>query len=204
MDSAHNVVPVLTGVIYGAIVVVWAAYLVPLALRRHDEASRTRSIEKFSSGDADPGQAAERRDRWFVRRQVVVVTPERGQPRMITPDPGPEPERVLVAPRPDRAAERVAAARRRRVLSVLVALTVVVGLGALLGLLPLWSVALPLVLVAGFLGVAHRAVRRAAEPHWVEAPASEQSSSVVVRRRRTTGCRPSSYERDPGDDGARP
>jgi hypothetical protein len=43
----------LTGVIYAAIVVAWAAYLVPLALRRHDEAARSRSIERFSSARGD-------------------------------------------------------------------------------------------------------------------------------------------------------
>ena len=35
--------------IYAAIVAVWAAYLVPLWLRRHDEESEQRSAERFSS-----------------------------------------------------------------------------------------------------------------------------------------------------------
>ena len=39
----------LTGLIYAAIVAVWAVVLVPLALRRHDQAARSRSIERFSS-----------------------------------------------------------------------------------------------------------------------------------------------------------
>lgn len=39
----------LTGVIYGGIVVLWLCYLVPLALRRYDEASRARSVERFST-----------------------------------------------------------------------------------------------------------------------------------------------------------
>ena len=39
----------LGGIIYGAIVVLWLCYLVPLALRRHDEAARSRSVDRFSS-----------------------------------------------------------------------------------------------------------------------------------------------------------
>jgi hypothetical protein len=38
-----------TGLIYGAIVLVWAAFLVPWALRRYDEAAQARSIERFST-----------------------------------------------------------------------------------------------------------------------------------------------------------
>lgn len=39
----------LTGLIYGGIVVLWLCYLVPLALRRYDDASRARSVERFST-----------------------------------------------------------------------------------------------------------------------------------------------------------
>ncbi len=172
----------LTGVIYGAIVVVWAAYLVPLALRRHDEASRTRSVERFSSAMRILARRGTTADAPSGAGSRVVVTPERGQPRVLVPESGRDIERVLMAPRRNRAAERVAAARRRRVLAGLVGFTFLIAVVSMLGDTPVWSVMLPLLLTVAFLVVAHRAVRRAAEPHWVDAPASEQSSSVVVRR----------------------
>lgn len=57
-------------------------------------------------------------------------------------------------------AGRAAAARRRRVLILLVALTVLVGAVAGFGLIPGWAVALPLLLIIGFLVAARRSVRR--------------------------------------------
>jgi hypothetical protein len=176
---------VLTGVIYGAIVIAWAAYLVPLALRRHDEASRSRSIERFSSAmrilaRRQTSTAAAPRTKGTADGRVVV-TPKRSA-RVLPPDAGPEPERVLVTPPRNRVAERMAAARRRRVLSLLLLLSVAVGAAVLVGLAPTGAAAVPPVLVLGFLVVARRAVRRAAKPYWVDVPAPEQSSAVVVRR----------------------
>ena len=175
--------------IYGAIVVVWAAYLVPLALRRHDEASRSRSIAKFSSamrvlarrGSGGTTTAA------VAPSARVVLTPKAKDSGPIRPEPAPEAAsgspQLMVTPRPNRAAERAAAARRRQVLSVLAGLAAVVLLVSLLGLIPLWSVLLPLLLIAAFLGVARRSVRQANEAYWTEAAtAPEPSSSVVVRR----------------------
>jgi len=174
---------VLTGVIYGAIVVVWAAYLVPLALRRHDEASRSRSIARFSSAMRVLARRGAHVNTAVPASARVVVTPRREESRLIAPEPAPESPRVLVTPRPSRAAERAAAARRRRVLSVLVALTTVVGLVSLVGVVPWWSFAFPAVLALAFLVVARRSVRHANEAYWVAAAAvPEQSSSVVVRR----------------------
>ncbi|MGZ5370664.1 MAG: hypothetical protein ACXWDE_02605, partial [Aeromicrobium sp.] len=37
------------GLIFAFVVALWAAYFVPLAVRRYDEASKAGSIEKFSS-----------------------------------------------------------------------------------------------------------------------------------------------------------
>lgn len=171
----------LTGVIYGAIVVVWAAYLVPLALRRHDQASRTRSIERFSSAMRVLARRGTSSSPTLSSGSRVVVTPRRDEPRVVTPEPAPEPERVLVTPRLNRSAERAAAARRRRVLTILLGLTVVVSVVSVLGVAPRWAVVPPLMLVLGFLVVARRSVRRASAPYWVEAAAPE-SATVVVRR----------------------
>ncbi|MGI8702638.1 MAG: divisome protein SepX/GlpR [Nocardioidaceae bacterium] len=150
----------LTGVIYGAIVVAWATYLVPLALRRDEQASRTRSIERLSTAM-----------RVLVSRGSRVEASPPGQASKAPPTRDiPEPQRVLVAPRPNRAGERAAAARRRIVLYALMSLTLAVGLASVLGLVPWWSFVLPLVLIAGFLVIARRSVRNARKPYWVEVP----------------------------------
>jgi hypothetical protein len=108
-------------------------------------------------------------------------------------------ERVLVTPTHNRATERLAAARRRRVLSVLVILTFVVGVGWLLGFVPLFALAGPFVAIAGFLAVARRSVRQANKPYWVELAPPEQTSGVVVRR---SAVRVDASSRDGSDQAA--
>lgn len=133
-----------TGLIYVAIVAAWAAYLVPLWLRRHDEVSRQKSLERYSSAmrvlsrEADGGYVARRRD---------------------------EPPRVL-APSPKRSAaqfraRRAAAVRRRRVLSLLMLTWASVGALAVFALVPRWTAAVPAVLIVTFLVLVRRSVRRA-------------------------------------------
>lgn len=176
----------LTGVIYGAIVVVWAAYLVPLALRRHDEATRSRSIARFSSAMRVLARRGATVSSAAAGTTRVVITPRRQEPRVVAPHPVTEQRRPPVAPRSNRVAERAAAARRRRVLCVLAGVLALVTLAAVLGLVPLWSVALPLVTIAVFLGIARRAVRQANETFWAAAAAAPKTSrSVVVRRAAT-------------------
>jgi hypothetical protein len=170
----------LTGVIYAAIVVAWAIFLVPLALRRHDQTARNRSIERFSSSmrvlsTGERGTAASR----------VVVTPPREADRVVGPTP-PVPtvtDGATAAVRPvSRKALREAAARRRRVLRVLVALTFVSGAVSVAGAIPTWSIAVPIVVIVGFLAVARRQVRLANESYWRRAAEARAQSSNVVRR----------------------
>ena len=52
-----------SGLIFVALAVAWAAYLIPQALRHHDEAVRGRSIDRFS-----------RSMRVLARREPVLVT----------------------------------------------------------------------------------------------------------------------------------
>lgn len=169
MRRGHNVVPVLTGVIYGAIVVAWATYLVPLALRRDEQESRTRSIERFSTAM-----------RVLVSRGAPVEAAAGADAQA---ESSSEPDRVLVTPQTNRATERAAAARRRVVLYVLMGLTLLVALASVLGLLPWWSFVVPLALIGGFLVVARQSVRKANAPYWVEVPtvAREAAPSTVER-----------------------
>ncbi|MGH3470769.1 MAG: hypothetical protein ACRDPG_01825, partial [Nocardioidaceae bacterium] len=148
----------LTGVIYAAIVVAWAAYLVPLALRRHEESSRSRSIERFSSAM----HVLARRRPSGASAGRMVVTPARVSERLVGPSLKPAPETPVpvtpMVPRPTRAALRAAAARRRRVLTLLLALALVTVVVAVVGVGPLWSAGIPVGLVAAFLIIARTSV----------------------------------------------
>ena len=39
----------MSGIIFVVLAVAWAVYLIPKALRHHDEVARTRSIDRFST-----------------------------------------------------------------------------------------------------------------------------------------------------------
>jgi hypothetical protein len=176
----------MTGLIYAVIVLAWAFYLVPRALKRHDQATRARSIERFSSAM-----------RVLSRRSVVAPStarpvatdPDLGAGRMVAAAPRPtlhrEPPVVDAAPRaarprPSRAAARAAAARRRRVLLALVLCLAVVGALAGLHWLPLWSPVLPVVLVLGWLLACRRQVRPDTDAYWSEV--RRRASATPTRR----------------------
>ena len=168
----------LTGLIYAAIVVAWAAYLVPLALRRHDEASRTRSIERFSS----TMRVLSRRGSATAER--LVVTPPRAVDRVLSPSLKSAATSDDATPdiRPTRAAQVAAARRRRRVLIVFTAVLALTGSASAFWLAPWWSFAIPLALILGFLVVARRQVRKAEDSFWVAASKQRLDPSNVVRR----------------------
>ncbi len=130
--------------IYGGIVVLWLCYLVPLALRRYDEASRARSVERFSNAMRVLGRAE--------------TAANRARPARTRARP--------VGDRAVRAAARKAARRRRRVLVVLLALTALVAGACGLALLPWWGLAVPGLLVVGFLVLARVQVARARSRSW--------------------------------------
>ena len=131
---------------------VWAAFLVPWALRRYDEAAHTRSIERFSTAMRILGRDDASDD---------------------TPEP---------APRPSRAAARVAAQRRRRTLLVLLGLTaVVLALGAV-SVVPLWLVLAPLLLVAAFLVACRGQVRHEVDVWWTSQTRSPAARSTTHPR----------------------
>jgi len=159
-----------TGLIYGAIVLVWAAFLVPWALRRYDEAAHTRSIEKFSTAM-----------RVLGRRDALEPT-TLAAPRGLG-EPPPEPARAAVAaPHPSRAAARAAAQRRRRTLLALLALTAVVLGLAMAGVVPLWAAVAPLALVLAWLAACRRQARRADDDLWGRQPAATMSPAAGTPR----------------------
>ena len=114
----------LSGLIFVALAVAWAAYLIPKALRHHDDVVRGRSIDRFSQSM----RVLARREPVSARMARLVVTPARATAAMVTSKPSARtatPDEQYAA---RRDATRRATKRRRRVLSLLlVVLAGVVG-----------------------------------------------------------------------------
>ena len=144
-----------SGIIFVVLAVAWAVYLVPKALKHHDEVARTRSVDRFSTAM----RVLARREPVDRRTARLVVTPPRSGERVLVPQRLPS-----VAAR--RAAARAAARRRRHVLFVLLGATAVVAALAGFGVVPWWGVAVPAVLIVLFLFLARSQVRRENDLLW--------------------------------------
>ncbi len=128
----------LSALIFVALAVAWAVYLIPKALKHHDEVVRSRSVEKFSH----TMRVLARREPVDRRSARLVVAPIRAAlrppvetkahvaPEPVAPAPRtPSPQAPL--PATQRASARRAAKRRRNVLArVVLANAVVIGLAA--------------------------------------------------------------------------
>lgn len=173
----------LSGIIFVVVALAWAVYLIPKALKHHDEIARTRSIDRFSTAM----RVLARREPVNHRDVRLVVTPPRpaGSSRMLVPKPASEEVRRPAArPAPVRAAARAAAKRRRRILMFLVVVGLcVVGVAAF-ALLPWWSVSAPVTLTLAYLCICRRQVSRmnaASLPD--ELPTTPMDQGEVVARR---------------------
>ncbi len=123
----------LSALIFVALAVAWAVYLIPKALKHHDEVVRSRSVEKFSH----TMRVLARREPVDRRSARLIVAPIRAALRPpvetkahVTPEPVVR-TAPAASPETQRASARVAARRRRNVLA-LIALgnAVVIGLAA--------------------------------------------------------------------------
>ncbi|WP_410785413.1 hypothetical protein [Kribbella sp. C-35] len=133
-----------TGLIYVAIVAAWAAYLVPMWLKRGEEARRRPVVP--SSDEARVLSRDSSRTRYVVRPAGTTAADDSSPPKRYVPN----------------RARRVAAMRRRRVLSILtLSLLSVVALAGL-AMLPWWTVAVPGTLIAGFVVLTRLQLRRQA------------------------------------------
>jgi hypothetical protein len=133
-----------TGLIYVAIVAAWAAYLVPMWLKRGEEARRRPVVP--SSDEARVLSRDPSRTRYVVRPAGTTTADDSSPPKRYVPN----------------RARRVAAMRRRRVLSILtLSLLSVVALAGL-AILPWWTVAIPGTLIAGFVVLTRVQLRRQA------------------------------------------
>ncbi|MFT4188904.1 MAG: hypothetical protein QM621_10025 [Aeromicrobium sp.] len=113
-----------SGVVFAVVVIMWVAYVVPLVLRRYDEASTTSSLGSLTS------------------LSRVIQRPGK------RPAVEPEPEPVQAVERP---AARSAARRRRRVLLALAALLAATVLLAATSVVGRTWVAVPAVLLTAWL-----------------------------------------------------
>ncbi|QIK74391.1 hypothetical protein [Nocardioides piscis] len=115
-----------SALIFVALAVAWAVYLIPKALEHHDEAVRSRSVDRFSH----TMRVLARREPVNRRDARLVVTPAR---HPSAPTVATKPSRTRATPTyaERRAAVRKATKRRRRVLAaILLVNTAVIGVAA--------------------------------------------------------------------------
>lgn len=163
-----------SGLIYAVIVGAWAAYLVPMWLRRQDELNEARPTERFSTairllsgragmerryakglrerGDeqaeprADPDAATETVDSVDADARAFAVPPTRAEPRPATV------EREQRAERARREQRLQALARRRRTTALLfLVFTLGAVVAAVGGLHYLWAPAVPALLLSTYI-----------------------------------------------------
>jgi hypothetical protein len=118
----------LSAIIFVVLALAWAVYLIPKALKHHDEMASDRLVE----GHSDKVRILSRHGKAARDNAETVEAPEAPAP-------------VIAAPRPlvTRAAARKAAKRRRRVLGVLVLALAVVWALTWFAYLPIWAPAVP-------------------------------------------------------------
>ena len=147
----------LSALIFVALAVAWAVYLVPKALKHHDDVVRGRSVDRFSHTM-----------RVLARREPVDRPLRRGSTRLVvSPGRVPSPPVVTTKARAaapvdaqaERESARIATRRRRRVLgTVLVGLLATIGVAGF-GLISWWWVALPSSLLVAWLVACRLMVR---------------------------------------------
>lgn len=140
-----------SGLIIAFVVAVWAAYFVPLVLRRYDEAGKNASVDEAGTTGR-------------------VIAPS-------APATSAEPPSV---PTIDRPAARLAARRRRRTLLTLLALFAVTAVLAVASVVPWLGVTAPAVLIAAWLIACRIQVRGERGLSKPRARSTETSSSTAA------------------------
>ncbi|MEO5851024.1 MAG: hypothetical protein ABIQ15_00785 [Nocardioides sp.] len=126
----------LSGLIFVALAVAWAAYLIPKALQHHDEVVRSRSVDRFSHRM----RVLARREPLDGRNARLVVTPGRTPSApVVTTKGSPSPATT----RARRKAVTRATRRRRRVLGLILLANLAVVAVASFGAASWWWTAAP-------------------------------------------------------------
>jgi hypothetical protein len=188
----------LSGLIFVALAIAWAAYLIPKALRHHDDVVRGRSVDRFSQrlrvlAHREPVSA--RAARLVVRPARTTAASGASVQTSAVDDPLPEPTAVR------RVASARATRRRRRVLAVLL-LALVGVLTACATHYLAWSyVAIPTALLAAWLVACRLMVkheRRRPVAALDDAPADETSASIPLTTVTATASHEAPAPADPG------
>jgi len=154
----------LSGLIFVALAVAWAAYLIPKALRHHEDVVRTRSVDRFSH----TMRVVARREPVNRRKAQLVVTSDRPASEVEMAVPGEVTPEVLRARRA--MANRAARRRRRVLLTLLLANVAVVAVATAKAIEWYWNAA-PAALLLAWLIACRLMVRR--ERAWTPALTSE-------------------------------
>lgn len=150
-----------SGLIVAFVVVLWAAYFVPLVLRRYDEISKNESVDAGAS-----------------RKTISTV---QAKSRPVARIAAPVDVKASAAERPkiSRQAAMTAARRRRNTLLTLVAvLAAVIGVAAA-GLISWWYVAAPVSLIAAWLVACRIMVREELGLSKIELPTMRSARSAT-------------------------
>ncbi|MEE1929487.1 hypothetical protein V1J52_15065 [Streptomyces sp. TRM 70351] len=139
-----------SGLIYAVIVGAWAAYLVPMWLRRQDELNDARPTERFTTAIRmlTGRAAAERRQ---AKERGTGDAPADEQPDGgHDPDPRPVADSAPLPPQERAARAQVLARRRRTTMVLFLAFTLGAVLAAVAGLRYLWAPAIPALLLTAY------------------------------------------------------
>ena len=162
-----------SGIIYAIIIGIWAAYFIPRWLKRHEELSESRSVEKF-----------EHAMRILSRREA---TPDK---RYVVMPPRPEPARSDLPARSRVPAQRsapvrrpvgAAAMRRRRILAGLLLVSLLVGALTPLTPVPWWVPVLLLAVTVADLVHLRVQVRRSREVNRTRKAVRQSVRSRLMR-----------------------
>lgn len=164
-----------TGLIVAFVVTVWAAYFVPLALRRYDEAHNHSALEVLTPLSRVIRRAPAREAEEFDEIDEVPVAEEAVSDQPVAAAPR------TVRPGHTRTAARIAARRRRRVLLTLLFANAVVGGLLWFKLVPLWAIAIPAALLVAWLVACRIQVRREYGIVREKKPKEERASRVAMR-----------------------
>jgi len=181
-----------SALIFVALAVAWAVYLIPKALEHHGEGERTRTVDRFSSGlrVLARREAVSRREARLVVGDGPVTEPGTEPESKSVPEPEPVAPLTPVQLRARRRAAAVAAKRRLRVVAlILLANLVVVTLAAFSVVGWVWCAVPAAVLVAWLVAcrlmvkrerAARRPARRPVEPRTAPAPEPDAARIPVV------------------------
>jgi hypothetical protein len=178
----------LSGLIFVALAVAWAAYLIPKALRHHEDVVRGRSVDRFSHSM----RVLARREPVTPRTARLVVTPPRDEASR-RPQPSLE-EQYAVR----RAATLQATRRRRRVLGLLLLVIAGTVTAAALHTLGWTYAAIPVGLLVAWLVACRVMVRRERSWQPAELVDADLTGEIPAVPAVTTEAEPTSPEpRDP-------